>query len=194
MVYTYLLAKKKVPNYSKLARLGIPAVLIPGIIWASIHGADYWQKVKNYYQNRQLFPVSGVVAQVEDGDTFTLRSGHKVRMVGINAPDRGSPDFGASKEFTRQTLEARKVWLEYDRYQDDKYGRILAWVWLNCETPRPKFLPADYMFLSKNESRPFVTQKPLGCLKGILFNEVLVKKDFAQPSNYGSRGRLKYKL
>jgi hypothetical protein len=188
------LVKKKIPKYSQLARLGIPALMIPGIIWASIYGTSYWKKITNYYQNSNLFPISGVVAQVEDGDTFTLTSGQKVRMTGINAPDKGKPGFDESKEFAQTNMEGKKVWLEYDRYQDDKYGRLLAWVWLNCETLSPKFLPATYMYVSKSESKEYLTQKPIGCQKGTLFNQTLVSQNQAEAIDYSGRGRLKYKL
>jgi len=78
--------------------------------------------------------------------------------------------------------------------QDDKYGRILAWVWVNCETENPEMLPAEYMHLSGNESREYLTANPKGCVKGELLNKKLVDNKFAEAVNYGKRGRLKYWL
>ena len=73
-------------------------------------------------------------------DTFILKSEVRVRLIGIDAPDRGQKNYSeATNELTKK-ISNKKVFLEYDRYQDDKYGRVLAWVWISCEST-PKFLP-----------------------------------------------------
>jgi endonuclease YncB( thermonuclease family) len=131
------------------------------------------------------------VGKVEDGDTFTLASGVKVRLIGINAPDKGQKDFELSRTVLQSMVENKKIFLEYDRYQDDKYGRILAWVWVGCEST-PQFLPADYMHKSDNESNPGLTDNPAGCKKGKLINEELIKGGFAEVVSYTDRGELKY--
>lgn len=84
------------------------------------------------------------------------------------------------------------MFLEYDRYQDDKYGRVLAWVWIDCESS-PTFLPADYMHKSGNESNEGLINNPEGCKKEKLINEVLVTSHLAEPVVYKDRGELKYK-
>ena len=185
--------KKKMTFKSLLAK-GIPAVLIPGIIFASIYGVKNLDKLERYQNDKRIFPVSGIVEEVEDGDTFSLESGQVVRMTGINAADRGEDGYVEAGEYLRKKLESEKVYLEYDRYQDDKYGRILAWVWINCETDKPKFSDWDYMRVNRSESRPYITEKPEGCKKGELVNESLVEEGMAVPLNYESRGRLKYEL
>lgn len=45
--------------------------------------------VKNYHQIKTIFPTSGVVTSVTDGDTFELQNGVGVRMVGIDALNCG---------------------------------------------------------------------------------------------------------
>lgn len=185
----------KVKKWSrkKLTALGIPAVLIPGLMLAIVLG---WRpgvltKSANYYQNTRIFPKSGIAQKVVDGDTFELQNGTTVRLIGINAPGRG--DVG-NKEAT-QKLDALvidiKIYLEYDRYQDDKYGRILAWVWVGCEG-EPEFLPPDYMHLTYNTSRLGLIENPQGCTQGTLVNEELVKSGLAEFAVYKDRGELKY--
>jgi hypothetical protein len=90
-----------------------------------------------------------------------------------------------------ENIYGERVYLEYDRYQDDKYGRVLAWVWIDCEST-PKFLPADYMHKSGNESSPGLIDNPSGCKKGRLVNEELVKAKYAEVTSYTDRGELKY--
>jgi endonuclease YncB( thermonuclease family) len=186
------MSKKKF-TAKELIKKGVPYILIPGILAAAALGwkTDALGKIQNYYQIKALFPSSGIVQSVEDGDTFTLKSGVKVRLIGINSPDRGQKGYSeATKELTDE-ISGKKVYLEYDRYQDDKFGRVLAWVWIDCEST-PKFLPADYMHKSDRESMPGLTDNPTGCKKGKLVNEELVKANFAQIVSYADRGALKY--
>lgn len=182
------MSKKKLSAKS-LLRKGVPAVLIPGLLTAAILSwkTGALDKIQNYYQLKALFPSSGIVSAVEDGDTFTLKSGVKVRLLGIDAP----PGVSDASKFLTNQLTNHKVYLEYDRYQDDKYGRVLAWVWIDCEST-PQFLPADYMHKSDNESNVGLIDNPEGCKKGKLVNQELVTLHLAEPVVYKDRGELKY--
>lgn len=185
--------KKSRWTRSRLAGLGIPAVLIPGILLAIALGWNPTQliKVNDYRDIKTIFPDNGVVASVSDGDTFELKSGVGVRMIGINAPDRGDKDYNLAKERLFELVNGERVYLEYDRYQDDKYGRVIAWVWIGCEAT-PTFLPADYMHLTYNTSKPGLIDNPNGCKKGTLVNETMVDDGLAQAVSYKDRGELKY--
>jgi endonuclease YncB( thermonuclease family) len=177
----------------ELIKKGVPYILIPGILAAAALGwkTGALDKIQNYYQMRALFPSSGIVSQVEDGDTFTLKSGVKVRLIGINAPDKGQKDFELSRTVLQSMITDKKVFLEYDRYQDDKYGRLLAWVWIDCEST-PRFEPADYMHKSGNESNIGLVDNPSGCKKGKLVNAELIREGYAEIVSYQDRGKLKY--
>ena len=150
-----------------------------------------WAGWKNlgpdYHENKQVFREVGVVREIRDGDTFVLDGGVAVRMIGINAPANDEE----SKNGLTSLIEDKRVWLEYDRYQDDKYGRVLAWVWVGCET-NPEFLPAEYMHLTYNRSRPGLTDNPAGCKKGKLVQEEMIKVGLAEVELYKDRGELKY--
>lgn len=151
-----------------------------------------------------IFPKSATVIAVSDGDTLEISppcpsgpsgpscpSSLTLRLLGINSPDRGEPDYEKSRSALASLIGSKQVWLEYDRYQDDKFGRILAWVWIACET-EPAFTPADYMKLSGNQSKPELTENPPGCKQGKLVQEEMVKSGTAKPVIYLDRGRLKY--
>lgn len=161
-------------------------MLIPGLMLAFSLG---WHP-KNLTRTN-IFPSVGRVQTIEDGDTFILANGMSVRLIGVNAPERGVSGFDQAKKFLNEEIGRKTIYLEYDRYQDDKYGRILAWVWIDCETT-PVFLPADYMHLSGNQSRPGLLDNPKGCAKGKLVNEDLVRSGNAVPVSYEDRGELKY--
>ncbi|MEA3420875.1 MAG: thermonuclease family protein [Acidobacteriota bacterium] len=85
------------------------------------------------------FADSGVVTAVYDGDTIKVRfeSGleKKVRLIGINTPEIDSLKeekiFKAlmAKRFAFYYLYSKKIDLSYDWEREDKYGRLLAYVW-----------------------------------------------------------------
>ena len=77
-----------------------------------------------------------LVTEVIDGDTFRLETGETVRMVGIDTPETVDPRrpvgcFGkeASNE-TKSLLTNKRVILQKDITDKDKYGRILRLVYL----------------------------------------------------------------
>jgi micrococcal nuclease len=77
------------------------------------------------------------VTRVIDGDTFETDRGQKVRLIGVDAPETVHPSkpvehFGKeASEYTRGMLEGQTVRLEYDQQRIDKYGRVLAYVYLD---------------------------------------------------------------
>ena len=68
------------------------------------------------------------VKQVIDGNTLELEDGEKVRLAGVACLALDEPFGKEAAEFTRKTVEGKKVWLEYDQTRKDKYGRTLAYV------------------------------------------------------------------
>ena len=189
------MTKKKAKRWTRrrLIALGLPAVLIPGILIAMALGWNPTKlaSVKNYHDIKTIFPSSGMVASVTDGDTFELQNGVGVRLIGIDAPNRGVAKWDEAREALTGLINDKRVFLEYDRYQDDKYGRVLAWVWMDCERD-PTFLPADYMHLTYNTSREGLKENPDGCKKGKLVNEEMVRRGLASTERYKERGELKY--
>ena len=181
-------------SYQDWLKKGVPAILIPGLIFASIFGLKKLDNLKNYYDNETIFPKTGQIQDYQDGDTFKLQTGQTVRLIGINAPERGKSGYDQATTALKQLTTNHQVWLEYDRYQDDKYGRILAWVWINCETEKPQFTPANYMYLNGNTSKDYLSTPPLGCQQGTLINRKMVEYQQAIPIEYQNRGRLKYNL
>lgn len=84
------------------------------------------------------------VTRVVDGDTIHVsiagrgaRRREKVRFIGVDAPEttkRAAPYGREAARFTARRLAGRTVYLELDMDERDRYGRLLAYVWL--EPPR----------------------------------------------------------
>ncbi len=80
---------------------------------------------------------SARVDYVIDGDTVILKDGRHVRYIGINCPevahgDRPGEPFGrAAERFNRQLVDGKTVRLEYDQDKTDRYGRTLAYLFVD---------------------------------------------------------------
>ncbi len=88
----------------------------------------------------QIRPASqGTVVVVYDGDTVKVRfdSGaeRRVRLIGIDTPEIGETpketplEALLAKRFTFHHLFRQRVELTYERELEDRYGRLLAYVW-----------------------------------------------------------------
>ena len=118
-----------------------------------------------------------IVTKVIDGDTFKMSNGEKVRLLGIDTPekydsdklDRQTSQSGkdketikklgeASSEYVRKLVEGKKVTLVRDSGYDDKdkYGRSLRYIYMEDGTfVNAKILEDGYanVFYSKQISK-----------------------------------------
>ena len=93
------------------------------------------------------------VQRVVDGDTVELDGKEKVRLIGVDTPEKFSSkkldadarESNRDKEtikalgeraskFTKELCEGKKVWLEYGQEKSDRYGRTLAYLHLEDGT------------------------------------------------------------
>jgi len=74
--------------------------------------------------------------RVVDGDTIILDGNEKIRLIGVDTPETKDPRkpvqyFGKEASvFTKRMVEGKNIRLEYDWQKIDKYGRTLAYVYL----------------------------------------------------------------
>ena len=74
--------------------------------------------------------LTGKVIRVADGDTITVLSSanqqHKIRLMGIDAPEKGQPFGNASRESLASMVAGRNVSVEW--HKRDRYGRLVGQV------------------------------------------------------------------
>lgn len=79
-----------------------------------------------------------------DGDTFWVddgsKKGLKVRLIGVNTPETVHPQKAVeyygneASKYVKGLLAGKRVRLEFDVSRTDRYGRTLAYVYLNDGT------------------------------------------------------------
>jgi endonuclease YncB( thermonuclease family) len=85
-------------------------------------------------QTVQAASITGKVVKVADGDTVTVLANnqrHRVRLAGIDAPERKQAYGNASGRSLRALLAGKQVRVEYNKR--DRYGRIVGLV--RVQTP-----------------------------------------------------------
>lgn len=170
---------KKFSKKQKLTRaiivsLGIPGLFVPGMILAAILGWN-WQgdlaklvQSGGFRQSREIFPHQAVAEIIKDGDTIELDNGMVLRLVGIDTPNRGQSGYKEATEYLKDLIEGETIYIEYDAYQEDQFGRLLGYVFEKCQTQ-------------------------VGCKDGKrMINWLLVKKGLARIETYEDRRPLKY--
>ena len=83
--------------------------------------------------------VQGVIVRAVDGDTAVVKvdgQERRVRFLGVDTPETVHPNkpvqfYGKeASNYTKENLNGKRVWLEYDQNPQDRYGRHLAYIWL----------------------------------------------------------------
>lgn len=80
-------------------------------------------KLNDYYTSEIVYVI--------DGDTVTNSLGEKIRIIGINTPELINEELSyEAKKFAEDKLLNKKVFLEKDIEDEDRYGRKLRYIWL----------------------------------------------------------------
>ncbi len=109
--------------------------LIPFLLMAFLASSS----VKNDHESYGLPEKTGIVVAVYDGDTIKVRfidgSERRVRLIGIDTPEidekkeQAQLEAQLAKRFVFHYLYQKPVELTYEQELEDKYGRLLAFVW-----------------------------------------------------------------
>ena len=97
--------------------------------------------------------LDGVVVRIVDGDTIHVRIVdriEKVRYIGVNTPETHHPTKGvergghAAASVNRDLVSGKRVRLELDAQERDRYGRLLAYVWVGDVMVNAELLRLGY--------------------------------------------------
>lgn len=139
------MARRRRRRYSKnkLITVIITLVIVVTITYGRDNGLIPEGLIPYWLDDKSSSVENGKVYcdRVVDGDTIVVilnGKKEKVRMIGIDTPESVHPDKSRNtpmgkiaSKYTRDNLEGKYVRLETDVQERDKYGRILAYVYLD---------------------------------------------------------------
>lgn len=125
------------------------------------------------FEKRGLLLEEATVARVVDGDTLVVEQNgeeSKVRLIGVDCPEsvnpnkeKNTPEGKVASEYTKSLVSiGQKVWLEKDKSDTDRYGRLLRYIWLT----EPSTSPTEQEAASN------------------MLNAILVREGHAEPKAY----------
>jgi len=71
-----------------------------------------------------------LVKRVIDGDTIVSSTGTRIRLLGINTPEKEEFYHDEATEFLKNMIENKTVEVESDIIDTDRYGRLLRYIFL----------------------------------------------------------------
>ncbi len=82
---------------------------------------------------RHTQTISGKVIHISDGDTYDILTEgnitHRVRMLGIDAPEKGQDFHRKATDYLKSLLYNQTVTIQFE--STDRYGRLLAFTYLS---------------------------------------------------------------
>lgn len=75
--------------------------------------------------------VTATVSRVIDGDTIELANGDRVRLAGMDAPEKDNYYFEVSSDRLKHLIEGKTVMLEFDKKSKDNFDRLLRYVYID---------------------------------------------------------------
>ena len=108
-----------------------------------------------------LFALSGQVVKISDGDTITILTQEKqqvkVRLYGIDAPEKKQPYGQKSKQFLSNLIAGRSV--EIQEKGKDRYKRVLGIVYLDGRDINEQMVLNGYAWAYVKYSKIYAKQE-----------------------------------
>ena len=100
-----------------------------------------------------------VIMRVIDGDTVELAGGDRLRLLGIDTPEKGELYYDSAAMFLESLVLGQKSRIEYADKRRDRYGRLLGFVYVEDTifvNRRILLAGLGYLYLVKDQelSRP----------------------------------------
>jgi micrococcal nuclease len=91
------------------------------------------------------YEASGKCYKVVDGDTIWVEGVGKVRLVGVNTPEKKEKGYSEAKNFVEEKCLLKTVYLDIDNAKNkDKYNRTLAIVYVDGINLNKELLEKGY--------------------------------------------------
>lgn len=150
---------KQRPKFNTNKLVLVPAALLVSLL-SFLGGTHYEKQVKDILTQPNIstttvknLPTKEKVKRVIDGDTIELANGQIVRFVGVNAPNNGEPFEEEATEANAKLVQGKTVELVYDAYTSDRFGRVLAYPFVDGKNVVVELARMGYVKVTIYEDR-----------------------------------------
>jgi len=102
----------------------------------------------------------GICTYVVDGDTLDVSGIGRIRLVGVNTPEKGESGYQEAKNFLIEMCLGKEVYVDIDdKKERDKYNRILAVVYVDNVNVNAELLKRHYaeiMYIPPSEFNSYL--------------------------------------
>jgi len=103
------------------------------------------------------------ITSIIDGDTLKIKTGtlktRKVRLIGINSPEKGECYFAESKQALKDITQSKTINIEKDISGLDKYNRLLRYIIAINPDPEQDNISVNY-YMIRNGFAFYVSSPP----------------------------------
>jgi micrococcal nuclease len=154
--------------------VGAERLILPAVLAALATGCQGSGTETESTTTAALPAAGGVVEWVNDGDTLTLTSGAKVRLVQVDAPELTTDCYGrpALRALIALAPKGTRVTLARDPALDDRdrYGRLLRYVFVGGEN-------VNVRIVREGAASPYFFRNERGRYAGALLDAVDEARD-----------------
>jgi endonuclease YncB( thermonuclease family) len=97
-----------------------------------------------YWVQTPVISYDSQVISVVDGDTVDLADGTRLRLMGINTPEKGQPLYGEARTWLEHQVLNKTIFVKV--MGTEKYGRNLGYLFLDKENINEKILREGLAF------------------------------------------------
>lgn len=134
-----------IESMEKKKQIFILIILVVVLIFINYDFLD--RQLENFLDESEYVHVTRII----DGDTIEIDNNESIRLLGINTPERKEKYYEEAKEFLENLILNKTIKLEFTNDRYDKYGRVLAYIFLENENINVKIVEsgfANYYFYS----------------------------------------------
>lgn len=104
-----------------------------------------------------------VIDRIIDGDTVQLRGGDRLRLLAIDAPEKGQPFYEEAASFLAELALGKEAEIKYAGRRRDGYGRLLGYLYIDGQFANRRLLAEGlaYIYLFKDND---LTSAEIGML------------------------------
>lgn len=96
-----------------------------------------------------------MVIKVVDGDTIDIENKNRIRLLGVDTPERGSCYYKEAKIFLKDLVENEDIRIEKDISGTDRYDRLLRYVYIPAGDPQDDDVFVNELLLRQGFARTF---------------------------------------